>query len=134
MPKNTLENLRKEIGKLKNPAKAKILARFFKTGKGEYGEGDKFLGIVVPKQRELVKKYWKEIEINDVLKLLPSQIHEERLIALLLLVKKPTIRLLCIWKTFSRSPPVWRAFRPFLFPAEKTRRDYRSGYSSMDRF
>ena len=85
---NSLENLRKEIGKLKNPAKAKILARFFKTGKGEYGEGDKFLGIVVPLQRSLVKKYWKEMEIAEVLKLLPSSYHEERLSALLLLVKK----------------------------------------------
>jgi len=88
MPKNTLKQLKKEIGKLKNPAKAKLLARFFKTGKGEYGAGDKFLGIVVPEQRKLVKKYWKEIEISEVLKLLPSQFHEERLIALLLLVKK----------------------------------------------
>jgi len=85
---NNLENLRKEIGKLKNLAKAKVLARFFKTGKGEYGEGDQFLGIVVPEQRNLVKKYWKEIEISEVLKLLPSQFHEERLITLLLLVKK----------------------------------------------
>ena len=88
MSKNTLENLRKEIERLKNPAKAKILAGFFKTGKEEYGAGDKFFGIVVPKQRELVKKYWKEMEISEILKLLKSLYHEERLIALLLLVKK----------------------------------------------
>ena len=74
MAKNILENLRKEIRKLKNPTKAKILARFFKTGEGEYGEGDKFLGIVVPKQRELVKKYWKEIEIKEVLELLKNNL------------------------------------------------------------
>jgi len=88
MPKNTLENLRKEIEKLKNPTKAKILAGFFKTGKGEYGEGDRFLGIVVPFQRMLVKKYWRDLEIAEILKLLKSAFHEERLIALLLLVKK----------------------------------------------
>ena len=88
MLKNILENFRKEIGKLKNPAKAKMLARFFKTGKGEYGEGDKFLGIMVPLQRELVKKYWQKMEISEILKLLQSPYHEERLIALLLLVKK----------------------------------------------
>jgi len=86
--KNNLENLRKEILKLKNPAKAKVLMGFFKTGKGEYGEGDKFLGIVVPKQRELVKKYWKDLNLTEITKLLKSPFHEERLIALLLLVKK----------------------------------------------
>lgn len=88
MPKNNLENLRKEILKLKNPAKAKILMRFFKTGKGEYGEGDKFLGIVMPKLRGLVKEYWKDLKITEIEKLLKSGFHEERMIALLLLVKK----------------------------------------------
>jgi len=88
MLKDTSENLKKEIWILKNPTKAEILMRFFKTGKGEYGAGDKFLGIVVPKLRELVKKYWREIKLSEIEKLLHSQIHEERLIALLLLVKK----------------------------------------------
>jgi len=71
-----------------NPAKAKILSGFFKTGKGQYGEGDVFLGIVVPKQREVVKKYWKEASLQDIEKLLVSKIHEYRLVALLILVQK----------------------------------------------
>lgn len=77
----------KEIKKLKNPVKAKILARFFKTGKGEYGEGDIFLGIVVPLQRKIAQKY-ENLEFVEIKKLLSSKIHEHRLIALLILVEK----------------------------------------------
>ena len=74
--------------KLANPEKAKLLQRFFKTGKGEYGVGDVFLGIVMPEQRKLVKEFWKEINSKDIQKLLDSKIHEERLIGLLSLIKK----------------------------------------------
>ncbi len=84
----TLLNLKANIIKLADPGKAKILQRFFKTGEGEYGEGDIFLGIVVPKQRKLVKKYWKGITLADLDRLIKSKIHEERLIALLILVAK----------------------------------------------
>jgi len=83
-----LKKLQLEIKKLADPKKAKILMRFFKTGKGQYGEGDKFLGIVVPKQRELVKKYWYGLTLDDLDILIKSKIHEERLIALLILVAK----------------------------------------------
>lgn len=82
-----LDNLIGELTKLKNPAKAKQLERFFKTGKGEYGEGDKFLGIMVPLQRQLVAKY-KDLPRTDLQTLLNSKIHESRLIALLILVKQ----------------------------------------------
>lgn len=61
--------------------------RFFKTGKGEYGEGDRFLGIRVPVLRQHVRQY-REIEPAEALKLLASRFHEERLFALLLLVDK----------------------------------------------
>jgi 3-methyladenine DNA glycosylase AlkD len=79
--------IKKEMKKLANPQKAKILAGFFKTGKGQYGEGDKFLGITVPQTRALVKKYW-QMPIVETLQLFQSQFHEERLFALLILVRK----------------------------------------------
>lgn len=82
---NQLSILKKEIKKHSNPKKAKLLQGFFKTGKGEYGEGDIFLGITVPESRKLAIKY-SSLELNDVEILLSSKIHEERLIALLLLV------------------------------------------------
>jgi 3-methyladenine DNA glycosylase AlkD len=85
---NALRSLKSDLKKLANPKKAKVLQGFFKTGKGQYGEGDIFLGIVVPKQRELVKKYWRDISLANLDKLIRSKFHEERLIALLILVGK----------------------------------------------
>jgi 3-methyladenine DNA glycosylase AlkD len=79
--------LKQDLQALKNPAKAKQLQRFFKTGPGEYGEGDVFLGIVVPEQRKLVKKY-RELDFASLVQLINSPIHEERLIALLILVER----------------------------------------------
>lgn len=68
--------------------KAKDLSRFFKTGAGEYGEGDKFLGIVVPIQRKIIREFWNKITLNDTEKLLQNPYHECRLTALLILVAK----------------------------------------------
>jgi 3-methyladenine DNA glycosylase AlkD len=79
--------LKKEIIKSADASKAKILQGFFKTGQGEYGEGDIFLGITVPDQRKLAKKY-KELELNEIQELLNSKFHEHRLIALLILIEK----------------------------------------------
>ena len=83
----SLAELRKEIKTVSNPDKAKFLQRFFKTGKGEYAEGDVFLGIVVPVQRQIAKKY-TELSFDDLEKLITSKYHEERLIALLILVER----------------------------------------------
>lgn len=70
-----------------NPKKAEILSRFFKTGKGEYGEGDKFLGITVPMQRKIVKEFI-DLNFKEIEQLLNSEIHEYRLTALIILVLK----------------------------------------------
>ncbi|EKE14911.1 MAG: hypothetical protein ACD_12C00245G0003 [uncultured bacterium] len=74
----------KELKKEADPEKAKNLSWFFKTGKGEYGEGDQFLGITVPKLREISKRY-QSLDLNDLQKLLDSKIHEHRLSALMIL-------------------------------------------------
>ncbi len=85
----SLEELHKEVQKQGNEERAKNLARFFKTGKGDYGEGDIFAGLTVPQSRVIATKF-KDLSLSDIEKLLMSKIHEERLIALLLLVHKFT--------------------------------------------
>jgi 3-methyladenine DNA glycosylase AlkD len=82
-----LKKLREDLNLYANPRKAEGLKRFFKTGEGQYGEGDIFLGIQVPDSRKIVRKY-ASISLEDILILLSSKIHEERLIALLILVEK----------------------------------------------
>ena len=84
----SLQLLTNHLHSLANPRKAKDLQWFFKTGPGEYGEGDQFIGIVVPQLRLAVKMYWDTIDLADVQELLKSPIHEFRLVGLLILVKK----------------------------------------------
>lgn len=72
---------------LANPAIAEHSQRFFKTGEGQYGYGDKFLGIRVPVLRKAIKKYW-DLPLSVTETLLASEYHEIRLFALLLLVKR----------------------------------------------
>lgn len=83
----TAAAVRQALQRIKNPAKAKILKRFFKTGKGEYGEGDQFLGIVVPEQRKIAKQF-RDLPLAEVLKLLQSSLHEERFVALIILINQ----------------------------------------------
>jgi len=68
-----------------DPKKASFFARFFKTGKGEYAEGDVFLGLTVPQSR-LIGKEFEGISLDEIEKLLASKLHEVRLVALLVLV------------------------------------------------
>lgn len=80
-----LSDIRREILSQSNPKKAKALQQYFKTGIGEYGEGDIFLGIMVPESRKIASRYYGLPE-NCLKELLNSKIHEERLISLLILV------------------------------------------------
>ena len=82
-----LKELKKTIRANASKDHAKTMQWFFKTGKGEYGEGDKFIGIKVPVQRKIAKKFG-ELDLEDLQKLLNSKIHEERLISLLILIDK----------------------------------------------
>ena len=70
-----------------DPNQVEGLSRFFKTGKGQYGEGDKFLGIKVPVTREVVKQCWQDISFKDLEVCIASEYHEMRLAALLTLVQ-----------------------------------------------
>lgn len=74
--------LKSELKQAGNPERAKILQRYFKTGKGEYGERDIFLGITVPEQRKIAKRFYDNLSLSEVQTLLNSRIHEERFTAL----------------------------------------------------
>lgn len=79
--------IRKTLRSKANPEKAVFLQRFFKAGKGEYAEGDKLLGVTVPEVRAIARK-GRDLSLTDIRKLLSSCFHEERLLALLLLVQR----------------------------------------------
>ena len=87
MIKTMLDQIKKDLLQFRNPEKAKKLSGFFKTDKGQYGEGDIFLGIPVPEQRKVAKRYI-DLSLNDLQELLSCKIHEHRLTALLILVSK----------------------------------------------
>jgi 3-methyladenine DNA glycosylase AlkD len=70
-----------------DPSQVEGLSRFFKTGKGQYGEGDQFLGIKVPVTREVVKQCWQQTSLDDLETCIRSEYHEMRLAALLTLVQ-----------------------------------------------
>lgn len=82
----TVQKIRTRLQKLGNKQRAMDSQRYFKTGSGEYGEGDIFLGITVPEIRRLAASY-QAITLREVAQLLRSAIHEERLLALLILVR-----------------------------------------------
>ncbi len=81
----TAAALRRELKQLGTPERAAGAARFFKTGPGEYGEGDVFLGVMVPEVRRIVRRY-RALSLAEVERLLASAEHECRLAALLILV------------------------------------------------
>ena len=83
-----MNRLMNAIVALRDEAQAAHLSRFFKTGQGEYGEGDRFLGIKVPVTRSVVKEHWKECGWDDLEECLASEWHEVRLAGLLALVQR----------------------------------------------
>jgi len=84
---NSITSLKQDLQALATEERAKASARYFKTGPGQYGEGDIFIGVTVPDTRKIAKKY-KNINLEQIQELLKSKIHEHRLTALLILVEQ----------------------------------------------
>ncbi len=87
MSQSQLDLLEMDLQEIASGEKAKHSLRFFKTGPGEYGEGDRFLGINVPDIRKLVRKY-QDLTFAEIRQLLISNFHEKRLLGLLILVRQ----------------------------------------------
>ena len=83
-----LKEIKESLAVLSIPEKAAFFPKFFKTGKGEYGEGDLFLGVKVPDQRAVAKEYYAKISLEELSELLSSPYHEHRLTALIMLISK----------------------------------------------
>lgn len=85
---NIIKDIKEALAILSIPEKAEFFPKFFKTGKGEYGEGDLFLGVKVPDQRSVAKEYYAKISLDELSELLSSEYHEHRLTALFMLISK----------------------------------------------
>ena len=83
-----VEDIRDALRTLAIQEKADFLPKFFKAGKGEYGEGDLFLGVKVPDQRAIAKEFYNKIQLNELKALISSAYHEERLTAIFILINK----------------------------------------------
>ena len=83
----TVMAIKKRLRQYADRGQAALLQRFFKTGPGEYGEGDVFIGVTVPCSRKVAKEFG-HLALKEVVKLLRSRVHEERLVALLILVSQ----------------------------------------------
>ena len=95
-----MNRLMSDMIKRADPSQVSGLSRFFKTGPGQYGEGDKFLGIKVPVTRQVVKACWRDTSMEDIRECIESEYHELRLSALLALVQifhsKKALRQECV--------------------------------------
>jgi 3-methyladenine DNA glycosylase AlkD len=80
-----VERIKEELKERVEPGKAEILSRFFQAFPGGYGEGDEFIGVRVPEQRKVAKKYYRDIPLVEAEMLLQEKIHEYRLTALFIL-------------------------------------------------
>lgn len=81
----TSKDVKEALKKVVKKEKVALLQSFFKTGPGEYGEGDVFLGVMVPEQRKVARAF-KDLDLSEVLKLLKTNIHEYRLTAIFILI------------------------------------------------
>ena len=105
--------------------KRNVQLRFFKTGVGEYGYGDEFLGVMVPQVRAIVKDVWQEITLEEIETLLHSPYHEARLTALLLLVK--------IYEEYNRLPSACKAdWQNKIFEIYTSNTDYINNWDLVD--
>ena len=105
--------------------KRKVQLRFFKTGVGEYGYGDEFLGVMVPQVRAIVKDVWKDIYLEEIETLLHSPYHEARLTALLLLIK--------IYEKCNRRPSACKTDCPNkIFEIYTSNTDYINNWDLVD--
>ena len=98
-----MNTLTDQLTRHADPAQVEGLSRFFKTGPGQYGEGDRFLGIKVPVTRQVVKECWRRVDFADLEECVGSEYHEVRLAGLLALVeifshakKDPALQQKCI--------------------------------------
>lgn len=82
------DEIQKALSFLAIQEKAEFYPRFFKAGPGEYAEGDQFIGVTVPDQRKIAKKFWNKVSLEELAELISSKIHEYRHTALLILVSK----------------------------------------------
>ena len=83
-----IDEIKSALQELSSIEKKEFLPKFFKAGKGEYAEGDQFIGVTVPDQRKVAKEYWNKISLTELGELLSSPIHEHRHCALFVLVSK----------------------------------------------
>ena len=89
---STAASIRRQLREIADPSRVPILQRFFRTGKGEYAEGDRFIGVTVPQIRSICRACrGAALSLSEIERLLRSRIHEDRLTALLLLVDAFTI-------------------------------------------
>lgn len=88
MSNKVVKEIQEALAVLSIPEKAAFFPKFFKTGKGEYGEGDLFLGVKVPDQRSVAKEFYAKISLDELSELLSSKYHEHRLTALFMLISK----------------------------------------------
>ena len=120
-----MNNIIERLKGVASEEKRNVQLRFFKTGVGEYGYGDEFLGVMVPQVRAIVKEVWQNITLEEIETLLHSPYHEARLTALLLLVK--------IYEECKRRPSACKAdCQNKIFDIYTTNYDYINNWDLVD--